>query len=145
MADTFEEILGQQVTEVKVPPPIPAGTYLMSVDGNPTQAEVGADKTKCLDFNARILMPQGDVSQAELAAFDGGVQGKTMRLRFFLTDRSLFMLDRFLFEHLGIELGKPRKQAVAEAIGRQFYGTVKHTPRDDGQGFYANITGTAKA
>lgn len=144
MSDTFEEILDQQVTEVKVPPPIPSGTYLFAVEGFPVQAEVGADKTKCLDFSAKILMPREDVSQAELDAFDGGVQGKTMRLRFFLTERSLFMLDRFLFEHLGIELGKPRKQAISEALGRQFYGTVKHTPRDDGQGFYANITGTAK-
>ena len=141
---SFEEILDTQVTEVKMPPPLPVGMYLTIVDGLPTQTEVGQNQTKVVDFNLKILQPQADVSQDEINAIEGGVVGKNIRARFFLTDSAIFMLDRFLFEHLGIELGKSRKQAIAEAPGKQVYGTIRHTPRQDGEGFYANLASTAK-
>ena len=141
---SFEEILDTQVTEVKVPPPLPVGTYLTIVEGLPQQGEVGQNQTKVIDFNLRILQPGEDVSADEIAAIDGGVVGKNIRARFFLTDSAIFMLDRFLFEHLGIELGKSRKQAIAEAPGRQVYATMRHTPRNDGEGFYANLASTMK-
>lgn len=145
MADeTLQSILDQQVNEVKVPPPLPAGQYLCVVRGQPEFREVGQDKTNVVDFNLEILQPGPDISQSDLAAFDGGVAGKNIRARFFLTDRAVFMLDRFLFEHLGIDLGKPRKQAIGEAMGHQVYATIRHTPRDDGAGFYANLSATAK-
>lgn len=138
----FEDILSQQVDEVKVPPPMPVGTYIWTVQGLPTQGKSTKKQTDFVEFTCACLQALDDVDPEALEAF-GAVAGKTKTLTFYVTEDAIFMLDRFLFEHLGIELGSNRKEAISMAPGRQFAGTIKHSNSEDGTRTYANINSTA--
>lgn len=144
MPASFAEILDQVVTSVERPKAIPAGTYLCLVDGQPKFSQVGQNKTDVVDFTLKILQVQGDApTPAEVEEF-GGVAGKNLRARFFGTDQAKWRLDKFMFEDLGIDLSVPRRQAIAQTMGKQVFATVIHRPSEDGTQMYAEIRETAR-
>lgn len=129
---SFEDILSQKVDEIKAPPTIPAGTYIAVVTGPPVQGEQqNENKTPFLEFKFNLLQPMDDVDREKLNAI-GGIAGKSGKMKFFMTEDSMWRLDNFLFKHLGIELGKSRKEAVAESNGRQVLLSYKEQPSRDG-------------
>lgn len=141
MAD-FSSILDQQVNSVERPKPYPIGMYHCIVDGPPEVTQIGANKTDCAIFPMKIMSAQLDVDLADIEAA-GGVTGKIIRHRLFLTADAAWRLDQFLFEHLGIEFGKSRKEAISEAVGRQCFLTIRHRPAQDGSAMFAEVASTA--
>lgn len=140
---SFQDILDQTVNEIERPKPYPIGTYLCLVDGPPEFKKIGQNQTDCIDFNLKIMQPGETVDPAEIEAA-GGVIGKIIRHRLFLTDDAKWRLDQFLFEHLDIPFGTSRKQAIAAAQGHQVYATIGHRPSQDGTQMFAEIKSTAK-
>lgn len=138
----FESILDQQVDNVEKPKPLPVGSYTWILTGQPRFDKSTKKLTNFVEFQCQCQQALDDVDAAALADM-GGCQGKTRRLTFYLTDDAVYRLDEFLFEHLGLELGTSRKQAVAQAAGRSFVGTIRHQASEDGTRVYDNIAQTA--
>ena len=139
----FSAILDQPVTEINRPKPLPVGTYLCIVDGVPRFDKSKQKQTDYVEFSLRPVTPGPDVDQQALTDA-GGIGEKKLRVTFYLTEDSVYRLDVFLFEHLGIEMGTSRKEAIAQAPGRQVNATVSHQASADGQAIFANVTGTAR-
>lgn len=143
----FSSILDQQVDKVEFPKPWPVGTYLALIDGVPRFDKSKQKHTDFVEFNVKFLQAQPDVDQAALAEAlkDKPITEKKVRpITFYLTEDSIFRLDDFLFNNLGIETGTSRKMAISMAPGRQVLCTIKHEPSQDGTQIYANIGSTAK-
>ena len=138
----FSSILDAAPSEVERPKPLPQGTYTAVVQGLPRQDKSTKKQTPYVEFTLAILANGVDVDQDELKAM-GGFSGKTMRATFYLTEGAAWRLDEFL-EHLGIELDgkKSRAEMIEEAPGKQVGVYVKHTPSQDGQSIYAEISRT---
>lgn len=143
----FSSILDQPVTEVVRPKPIPVGTYTCIVDGVPKFDKTkSADPTDVVEFTLKPVQAGPDVDQT---ALQEALNGKTLsdvklRANFFITEAAVYRLDSFLFEHLGIDFGTSRKEAIASAPSRQVLATVVHAASKDGQAIYANVGSTAR-
>lgn len=143
----FSAILDKPVTEVVRPKPIPVGTYTCIVDGVPKFDKTkNENATDTVEFTLKPVSAGPDVDQTGLQE---ALNGKTLsdiklRANFFITEAAVYRLDSFLFEHLGIDFGTSRKEAISQAPGRQVLATVIHAASKDGQAIYANIGGTAR-
>lgn len=135
----FQDILDQPMSEIKAPPPLPPGSYVAAVSGQPNFSKVGNDQTDVVDFTMTILQPGPDV---DVSSYDGEIAGKNIRNRFFITEAALFRLTRFLQEHLGLDPSLSTKQAIAQAAGRQCMIYVTHGTSKDGSQVFANIDRT---
>jgi hypothetical protein len=140
----FQEILNKPSTSIEKPKPVPVGTYLGLVTGQPRFDKSKQKQTDFVEYTVKLLQPREDVNQDDLLAM-GGLDGKTMRLTYYITDDATWRLKQFLVEHLGIEEGsKTLGQMIPEAMGKQVYVTVSHQASQDGTAVYANASGTAK-
>lgn len=141
---SFEDILNMPASDIKPPKPLPPGTYLCLIDGIPEFAKIGEKQTDVVNFNARVMQPLDDVDHQLLAEFENGVAGKTVRIRFFITEDAKHRLLNFLKDHLDIEV-TTLKQMISEAPGRQVLVTIKHRVVQDGANInvYTDVSGTA--
>jgi hypothetical protein len=142
----FSSILDEDAPEVvERPQPYPVGHYLFVVKGLPKEGESSKKKTPFIEFTVQFLQAADDVDLDALKEVLKGeqLQVKTMRLTYYLTEASLWRLDKFIIEDLGVEGGRGRRQMISETSGRQFLGGITHEPSDDGQSVFARITSTA--
>lgn len=138
----FESVLDMPATDFERPPPIPPGTYGAAVKGLPEWIKSDRTGTEGVQFAMALLQAADDVDKEALEAI-GGIAEKVMPYRFYVTEKSGYRLREFL-EDLGIEVqGKSLRAASQEANGRQCLLSVRHTPRQDGKGFYSEIASTA--
>lgn len=143
----FSSILDQPVNEIVKPKPMPVGSYIGIVDGIPRFDKSKVQKTDFVEFNIKPMQAQEDVDQTLLGEALNGkalAEKKLRPLAFYLTEDAVYRLDSFLFEHLGIEMGTSRKQAISQAPGKQVGFVIKHEPSQDGTQIYANIASTFK-
>ena len=144
MSTNFTDILNKRADEIERPKPLPVGTYLGMVQGAPEFGNIGKENTAVANFTIRLLQANDDVDREALANV-GGLDGKTVRHRFFLTDAAMYRLKEFLVNDLQIEEGTSTLgQLVSEAAGRQVYLTIKHRPSQDGSQIYHEVGSTAK-
>lgn len=143
MADTFAEILNRKVEDAPRPKALPNGTYTTVVDGPYTTTKIGQDQKDVVDFKLKVIQVGDDVSPDEAAAFEGGLLGKNIRARFFVTNEALYRLSDFL-EILGIDKGVDFKAALAQAPGKTVVVTLTQRPSPDGSTFYNDIKGYAR-
>lgn len=143
MADQFADILNRASGEAARPQTLPRGTYMTVVNGPFRSQKVGQDQTDTVNFNLKIVQVL-QVDDAEAAAIEGGLPGKEIFARFFLTEKALYRLDEFL-DLLGIPKGTPYKQALAEAPGKSIVVNLGIRPSDDGTKFYNEIKSYARA
>lgn len=139
----FASILDEQPTEVKVPPPLPAGTYICVVQGQPEYGKSTQKQTDYVRFNLRPISALEDVDEDELTEI-GGFDGKTLRVTHWLTPDAVFMLDQF-HEHCGLDLSQPmsRKARNEEVVNAQVLAVVKHSAAKEGPRVYAEVDRTA--
>lgn len=141
----FADVLDQPVEEIKAPPPTPTGTYTFLVDGQPEFRDVTTQngQSKLVKFECKILEPQGDLASDPNAV---AAVGRKIKNEYWLTDKSAFILKRFLTEHLQLDgSGKSLRQLISEAPGQVFLGTLKlGKPGKDGVA-YTEFGSTAKA
>lgn len=142
MKPAFQSILDRPVGDAERPKPMPVGTYVCVVSGQPKFDKSTKKQTEYVEFTLKFLEAGDDVDPDALEAV-GGIKDKTIRNTYYLTDASLFRLDDFL-AHLGIEEGTmSRSQACQEAVGRQCLVTISHRASDDGQSVFAQVKNTA--
>jgi hypothetical protein len=142
----FQDILNKPLGDIDRPKPYPVGSYVALVEGLPKFEKVGENQTQCVDFTLRFLSEREDVDKLALMEA-GGINGKTIRHRVFLTEDSVWRAKKFLVEDLGIddEGGQKRlSQVINEAPGRQVIITIRHRPAKDGSVVYSEISQTAK-
>lgn len=145
MTDTFESILDKPIDDITRPPPMPAGSYVATVVGLPTQGKSSNEKqTPFYEFKFNLVSPMEDVDQEKLAEI-GGLAGKTGTIKFYLTEDSAWRLKEFLLDHLGITGVSSIKQAIAEAPNRQCVVVYKSQPSRQGDRLVSFIDSTAKA
>lgn len=142
----FQSILDTPVEQIERPKPLPAGTYMCVVGGQPRFDKSARKQTDFVEFTLNVAQPGPDVDQAALAEA-GGAAGKTLRVTFYLTQEAAYRLKEFL-GHLGLDDGtKTLREQIAMAPGRQVYANVVHQVVTNDQtgetAIYANVSKTA--
>lgn len=141
-APNFASILDESPTEVNAPQPVPQGTYLFRVR-NWEEGRVSKAGNKSIDFNLIYLAAGDDVDEEELAEV-GGLEGKTGKVTFWLTEDAVYRLDEF-HTNCGLDIandGLSRRQRNDECINAEVMGFVKHSTSQDGKRIFANVDRT---
>lgn len=140
----FSALLEKPADSVERPKPLPAFTYLCVVKGLPENGESTQKKTPFVRFNLSPLAAVGEFDQAEIDAI-GGLEGKTIRDTYYITEDALWRLKQFL-ENCGIEAeDKSIAQMISEAPGCQILVTMRHRSSEDGSAIFAEVAKTAAA
>lgn len=147
MANTpnFASILDEAPTEVTRPKPLPQGTYLCVVQGQPRYDKSSKKQTPFVEFTLRPTAAYDDVDEAELEAC-GGFDGKTIRATYYLTEDAVFRLDEF-HEHCGVDLndGASRRQRNDDVVNAQVAANIRHRSSEDGTQIFAELARTTVA
>ena len=141
----FSSILDEAPTEIDRPKPLPAGTYLCVIAGAPEYGKSSKKGTDFAQFTLKPMQAEDDVDEDELAEA-GGVDGKTLRTTFYLTEDAVYRLDEF-HEHCGIDISKKasRKTRNDEVVNAHVRVVVKHRTSEDGSRIYAEVSRTLAA
>lgn len=141
----FQDILNKPMDDIKAPVPLPIGTYLCIVDGQPTIGELGKNKNTAVTFNLKFMQAQQDVDHAALmdALRGGSLSDRSIRYTLWVTDDAVWRLKTFLKDHLQIDATTPAA-AIAQSMGRQVMVSVGHRASDDGSQIYMDVKSTAK-
>lgn len=149
MSDTFSDILNAPASDSVRPPALPAGHYLAMIKGLPRADKSAKKGTPFIEYTVSFLEPYTDaegttdIDAVALEEF-GAVAGKEMKLTFYLTEGSAYRHKEFLQDDLGLDIeGLSHWEAAQQAAGAQFVAGIRHKPRDDGKGIFAEISGTA--
>lgn len=142
----FGSVLDRESSSVERPKPMPVGTYLCVVKGQPKFDVSSKKKTEFAEFSLYVLQAAEDVDQEALAEALNGkpLAEKTIRATYYLTEDAIYRLKEFL-DHLGIEEtpGMTLRQRISGAPGRQVLAAIRHRPSDDGTAVYAELASTA--
>lgn len=149
---SFQDILNKPSNTIDAPKPLPPGTYLCLVNGQPEFAKIGRDNTDCVNFALKPVQAQPDVDQTALqealSSKDGtyrALQDVKINHRMFITENSVWRLRKFLVDDLAIDEGeKTLGQLIPEAMGRQVLISLGHRASDDGSVVYMDVRNTAR-
>jgi hypothetical protein len=142
MAKSFDELVNTPADEIKPPPLLPVGTYLVGIMGPAEQITSTQKQTPGYAFKYKFFQARDDVDRDQLtnALEEGNMALSDMEMTdtFYITDRSLHMFKEFYEKALGLK-GMTPKQAAAEASGRQLLVHVRHVSRkrNDGEMYLA--------
>lgn len=151
----FASILNKAPSETERPKPLPTGSYIARVKGQPAYGESSQKKTPQVDFTMVLSEPwvnpdteETDVDEEALDAALTKADGKkiklsdrTMRLTYYLTEDALWRLKEFL-KNCGIDAdgAKDYAEAIAETPNCEVGVYVKHRLATDGSDVqYAEI------
>jgi hypothetical protein len=139
----MEDILERQITDFEAPKPLPPGEYTFVIEGQPRFDKSPQKQTPFYEYRCRPLAAMETVD-AQALADAGGLENKSIRLTFYITDKAGHLLSEFLQNILGLDVdGMKVNQAAGEAVGCQFVGSITHVPSKDGTRLFANITSYA--
>lgn len=135
----FADILDESPAEVSAPQPMPQGTYVCVVAGTPVYDKSTKKGTPYVEFTLRPVAAEGDVDETELEE-TGGLDGKTLRATFYLTEDAVYRLDEF-HQHCGIDLedGQSRRQRNDAIMNAEVRAFVKHETSADGSRIFARF------
>jgi hypothetical protein len=139
----FASVLDVAPKDIEKPKPLPAGTYVCTVNGLPKFDKSTKKGTDYAEFIYNIVGVQDDVDEDALKEV-GGWQGKTIRDTYYLTENARYRLKEMLM-NCGLDPTdyKTLGEMVESAPGCQLLVSIKHTPSADGTAVYANVAGTA--
>lgn len=137
----FGAILDKPTAEVNRPPAFPQGSYIAVIQGLPTFGKSTKKQTEFVEFAIRPLQALDDVDEDALKEF-GPLGESTMKLTFYLTEKSAYRLKEFLINDLGLEDEGTMRTMIDATPGQQCVIHVKHQASDDGKSVYANIAST---
>lgn len=153
-APSFSPILSMKGADIEKPRPLPVGTYLAVVQGQPKMDKSSKKQTPYVEFSMKLMQAMDDVDQDDLAHALTKPSGekvlltdKALRLTYYLTPDSAWRIKQFLKRDLQIEDADSKDigQQVSEAPGCQCIVTVKHRVSENGEDTFAEIGSTAKA
>ena len=135
----FASILDESPEEVSAPQPLPQGTYICTVVGSPAYDKSPQKGTPYVEFTLRPLAAGEDIDETELEE-TGGLEGKTLRATFYLTEDAVYRLDEF-HTHCGIDLedGQSRRQRNDAVMNAEVRVFVKHETSADGSRIFARF------
>ena len=137
---TFGSILDKPVGKIKEPVAMPTGTYTFVVLHR-RYDKSSKKQTEFVEFTCNYLDAGDDVDQDALKEA-GGIAGKSLKATYYLTEEAAYRLKEFL-AHLGIEEQDTLRPMIEEATGKQFLGTIRHEPSQDGTRIFARLGQTA--
>lgn len=124
-ADTsFADLLNRTVGSSERPKPLPVGSWQCVVKSREFGRTKSEKQTPYVRFVYGIVSPGGDVDPSLLAGQE--VAGKEIRDDFYITPDSVYRLEEFLMNVLGLT-GMSTSQAIDAAIGRPL---VVHTEQE---------------
>jgi hypothetical protein len=149
MAKTVEELENTPMEQFKEPPLMPVGTYLVGIIGEPeritsTQKQTPGRKLLYKFWQARDDVDADDL-QKVLAESEQSLSDVEMSDTFYFTEKSMFMWKNLCTKVLDIPQDYTVKQAAAEMPGKQLLIHIRHRPRNDGSGLYAEIDTRTRA
>lgn len=151
----FGSILDKPSSEVQRPKPLPQGSYIWLINGQPRYDKSAKKQTEFVEFNLKCLGTlQNDAGESDVDpdALDAALtkpsgekvplNEKTTRVTFYLTEDAIWRLNKFLTD-CGIDgEDKSLRQMIDETPGCQVGGYLKHTASEDGEAVFANISKT---
>ena len=130
--DSYEDLLNQKASDVKRPPPIPAGGYLATVESY-AKTESGRKKTPGVQFIYKIDSPGEDIDPEEVNAMAEYIAKARPRETHWITADSLWRLKNFLLEVLKIpDEGQSLQELLPMSVGRQAIIVMEHIASEDG-------------
>lgn len=145
MADNvFTSILSNaKLGEIERPKPLPAGSYVALIKTWTFDQTKSEKKTPFARVELEIKAALDDVNQVDLEEF-GSVDGKKVKHDFYLTENSLFGLQQFVLEHVGLDLqGMSLDQALPQTVNNQVGVKIKHEiDKNNPEIVYARVDGT---
>ena len=125
-AQSFASILDRAPSEIEKPKPLPQGSYITVLVGQPRFDKSAKKQTDFVEFQHKLLSAQEDVDEDELKAL-GGIKDKVMKNTFYLTEGATWRLKEFL-EHCGIDMDEVEslREAVEQTPGKQVGVFVNH-------------------
>lgn len=159
MASKMESILDRPSNTIeRQTKPLPRGSYLAMVQGQPRFDKSSNKGTEFVEFSMKIMEAQEDVDEDDLKEYLTDASGKkksltdvVVRNTYYLTENSTFRLVSFL-DHLdGItpdkvdEVEETSRQRIAEATGKSCIINIRHEPWQNGEGVSARVASTAIA
>ena len=135
----FASILDESPTEVAAPQPMPQGTYVCVIQSL-LYDKTTKKGTDYVEFTLRPVAAESDVDEDELAE-TGGLDGKTIRATFYLTEDAIYRLDEF-HTHCGLDIendGLSRRARNDECINSEVRAFVKHETSQDGSRIFARF------
>lgn len=144
-APNFASILDEAPTEINRPKPLPVGTYLCVVQGQPVYDKSNKKGTPFVEFTLRPISAEEDVDADDLAEM-GGIGDKTIKATFYLIDGAAFRLDEF-HQHCGIDINEPasRRSRNEAIVNAQVRAVIKHEMSQDATQSFARLARTAVA
>lgn len=145
-APSFGSILERAPTEVERPKPLPQGSYITTIVGQPRYDKSSKKQTEFVEFTHKFVSADDDVDADELKVYlgdDKKLSDVTLKNTYYLTEGSVYRLDEF-HEHCGIELDPKvsRRERNEQTPGAQIGVYIAHEPSQDGSTFFARINKT---
>lgn len=148
----LNDILNKPATDIKRPPPIPAGVYTIQLFGKPNFTDKKGQGADFVEFPSKIVAVSDTVTEESIAAFPGGraaLMGHELKgqggVRFYLTDDSAWRLTEFMTDTLGIEgEGRNVKEMCFDVPGKMCQIEVAQEPTQDGKGMLSRIRSFAR-
>ena len=142
MAVDFSGILKKPLTDIKPPVMLPIGTYAAMILGF-TFGESKEKKTPFAEFNLAITAAFQDVDADQLEKA-GGVEGKKVKLKAYLTEDSAFRLKEMLEDHAAVS-GSTLEELLQNCPNSQIGLIIKHRADDkDADKVYLDVAKTFK-
>lgn len=149
-ARSFGSILDRAPSEIEKPKPLPTGSYVTQLVGQPRIDKSAKKQTEFREFTHKLLAASEDVDEDELEAYLTKHDGTKLKLTditvkntYYITEGSLYRLKDFC-EHCGIDLDECESlnAALDETPGKQVGVYINHEPSQDGTSFFARINKT---
>ena len=136
-APNFGSILDRAPSEIEKPKPLPQGSYITVLVGQPRFDKSSKKQTEYVEFTHKLLAAQEDVDEDELKSM-GGIKEKVMKNTFYLTEGAAWRLKEFL-EHCGIDEADSLREMIEETPGKQVGIFVNHEASQDGTSVFARV------
>lgn len=140
----FGALLDTPSSEVERPKPLPVGSYVCMVLGQPRYDKSAKKQTEFVEFTLKFLSAEDDVDADELKEM-GGVADKTIKDTYYITETSLWRLKDFLTScDLDVDGDESLRALIEETPGKQVGIFIKHEASQDGQSIFARVGKTFK-
>lgn len=157
-AQTFGSILDRAPSEIEKPKPLPPGSYITVVVGQPRFDKSSKKQTPFVEFQHKILSASEDVDPDDLKAYLSMADGSTRKLTdvtvkniLYDTPAAGYRIKQFV-QDCGLDVGDEEtgdkgeydtlREAVEETSGKQVGIFIKHEPFQDGSGVQARVDRT---
>ena len=139
---TFSSVLDMPASDIERPKPLPVGSYVCVVQGQPRIDKSAKKQTEFVEYTLKLLEALDDVDADGLESV-GGIKDKITKVTFYLTENSVYRLKEFL-EHCGVDMEEEGslRQYIAEAPGKQVVAHIIHEASQDGDAVYARVKNT---